>query len=76
MGKEFTNLTEKELCDMMCGKPEEDQDYITLTDWYVGERVAVIMNGKQLIREVYERGGKQYILVKNEKYYKEEFRRK
>lgn len=26
MGKEFTNLTEEELCDLMCGKPEEDED--------------------------------------------------
>lgn len=26
MGKEFTNLTEEELCDLMCGKPEEDEE--------------------------------------------------
>lgn len=26
MGKEFTNLTEEELCDLMCGGPEEDED--------------------------------------------------
>ena len=26
MGMEFTNLTEEELCDLMCGKPEEDED--------------------------------------------------
>lgn len=25
MGKEFTNLTEEELCDLMCGKPEEEE---------------------------------------------------
>lgn len=24
MGMEFTNLTEEELCDLMCGKPEDD----------------------------------------------------
>ena len=24
MGMEFTNLTEEDLCDLMCGKPEED----------------------------------------------------
>lgn len=23
MGKEFTNLTEEDLCDLMCGGPEE-----------------------------------------------------
>lgn len=23
---EFTNLTEEELCDLMCGKPEEDEE--------------------------------------------------
>ena len=26
MGAEFTNLTEEELCDLMCGKPEEDEE--------------------------------------------------
>lgn len=26
MGMEFTNLTEEELCDLMCGKPEEEED--------------------------------------------------
>lgn len=26
MGMEFTNLTEEELCDLMCGKPEEDEE--------------------------------------------------
>ena len=26
MGMEFTDLTEEELCDLMCGKPEEDED--------------------------------------------------
>ena len=26
MGMEFTNLTEEELCDLMCGGPEEDED--------------------------------------------------
>lgn len=26
MGKEFTNLTEEELCDLMCGGPEEDEE--------------------------------------------------
>ena len=26
MGMEFTNLTEEELCDLMCGGPEEDKD--------------------------------------------------
>ena len=26
MGKEFTNLTWEDLCDMMCGKPEEDME--------------------------------------------------
>lgn len=26
MGKEFTNLTEEELCDLICGGPEEDED--------------------------------------------------
>ena len=24
MGKEFVNLTDEELCDLMCGGPEED----------------------------------------------------
>lgn len=24
MGMTWTNLTEEELCDLMCGKPEED----------------------------------------------------
>ena len=24
MGKEFTNLSQEDLCDLMCGKPEED----------------------------------------------------
>lgn len=27
MGMEFTNLTEEQLCDMMCGKPEEETMY-------------------------------------------------
>ena len=27
MGKTFTNLTEEELCDLMCGKPEEDYEH-------------------------------------------------
>lgn len=26
MGKEFTNLTDEELCDLMCGGPELDYD--------------------------------------------------
>ena len=26
MGMEFTNLTEEELCDLMCGKPEEYEE--------------------------------------------------
>ncbi len=26
MGMEFTNLTEEQLCDLMCGKPEEDEE--------------------------------------------------
>ena len=26
MGMEFTNLTEEELCDLMCGKPEEEEE--------------------------------------------------
>ena len=26
MGKEFTNLSQEDLCDLMCGKPEEDID--------------------------------------------------
>lgn len=26
MEAEFTNLTEEELCDLMCGKPEEDEE--------------------------------------------------
>ena len=26
MGKEFINLTEEELCDLMCGGPEEDEE--------------------------------------------------
>ena len=26
MGKEFVNLTESELCDLMCGGPEPDED--------------------------------------------------
>lgn len=24
MGKEFDNLTEEDMCDLMCGKPEEE----------------------------------------------------
>ena len=26
MGMTFENLTEEELCDLMCGKPEEDEE--------------------------------------------------
>ena len=26
MGKEFANLTWDDLCDLMCGKPEEDEE--------------------------------------------------
>lgn len=26
MGKEFIGLTEEELCDLMCGDPEEDDN--------------------------------------------------
>lgn len=26
MGMEFYDLTEEELCDLMCGKPEEDEE--------------------------------------------------
>ena len=26
MGKEFTNLTDEELCELMCGEPERDYD--------------------------------------------------
>lgn len=26
MGKEFHDLTCEELCDLMCGKPEEDEE--------------------------------------------------
>lgn len=26
MGMEFINLTEEELCDLMCGGPEEDEE--------------------------------------------------
>ena len=26
MGKEFYDLTCEELCELMCGKPEEDED--------------------------------------------------
>lgn len=26
MGMIFENLTEEELCDLMCGKPEEDEE--------------------------------------------------
>ena len=26
MGAEFSNLTDEELCDLMCGKPEEDME--------------------------------------------------
>ena len=26
MGKEFTNITQEELCDLMCGKPEDDYE--------------------------------------------------
>ena len=26
MGIEFTNLTEEELCDLMCGGPEEEPE--------------------------------------------------
>lgn len=32
MGKEFTNLTEEDLCDLMCGTPEEDADDFVLTE--------------------------------------------
>lgn len=26
MGMEFTNLTEEELCDLICGKSEEEEE--------------------------------------------------
>lgn len=26
MGAVFENLTEEELCDLMCGKPEDDEE--------------------------------------------------
>ena len=27
MGKEYTDLTWKDLCDLMCGTPEDDYEY-------------------------------------------------
>lgn len=38
MGMIFENLTEEELCDLMCGGPEEDfeEDFDEATDNYYG----------------------------------------
>ncbi len=27
MGKEFTNLTWDDLCDLMCGRPEDEEEW-------------------------------------------------
>ena len=40
MGMEFENLTEEELCDLMCGKPEEDEDEEGTEEVDNGERQA------------------------------------
>lgn len=32
MGKEFTNLTEADLCDLMCGDPEPEYDQMSMEE--------------------------------------------
>lgn len=45
MGKEFTNLTEEDLCDLMCGDPEEDEEEKALKMLIVGQgRGGIMLN--------------------------------
>ena len=47
--------------------------YELFSEWRLGQSVAVVIDGKRIIREVYLYGGKEYILYKNKKYYKNQF---
>lgn len=57
MGKEFTNLTEQELCDLMCGKPEditrycEECEYCKLGKRFAQEIVTREADGKQVLKQ-------------------------
>jgi len=50
MGKEFTNLTEEELCDLMCGQPEDE--FETYCDMYEKS-----LDFQKRIRDAFEKKG-------------------
>ena len=55
MGKEFTNLTQEQMCDLMCGKSEEDE---TMYECFHCGKIAVIWDNDFDFEDMgYEREG-------------------
>lgn len=51
MGKTFTRLTDEELCDLMCGKPEEDNIPIIDNDFIASGHFFDLMNDIANVRD-------------------------
>lgn len=73
MGKTFENLTEDQLCDLMCGKPEEDI-VVAFDPVRENDIILVELNGKPYRRKVqYNKTDGLYITIHGKKYFEYEF---